>query len=195
MNFVSVGSSNKEMFGNVIDCLLKPVYNELNNKKSTDGAHKKDPMPGNVIIAGGGCSLGKASASLSCDTSLNLQIDSSDPGIKNTKRPPPVNNYGSFAGKKKSDLHDDENSTKQLVDSHSTIDSSTACHFNTLHVANDPSLKESPLLNPMFPDVTLCSIGGINGSHPSNYQDKVDVCDWVSFHYNVTITQNSSMTS
>ena len=150
------------MYASIINWLLEPVYTELSFEKSTGQALQKDLMPGNELIAGGSSSLGKASASPTVDSTLDTGIDGIDPSIKMTKRHPPINNFGSSAGKNIVDIQNDDNE----ISANSEFDSLTPSH-----VANNTSFEDCPFSNPTFPEVTVCAIGGDGNDTSSNNPD------------------------
>ena len=90
------------MFGNIINCLLDPVSNELKKKSNMHRAQEKDLMPG--LIAGGGGSQGNASASPSLDSPTNCLRDTTQLKLTNARRLPPAKNSTSCANKKTCDV-------------------------------------------------------------------------------------------
>ena len=101
-NCASIGNSNNDMFEKIMDCLLKPVYDKLKN--GTETALNLDPMPGNLNVAGGGSSLGKASASPHLDSPILSEVHCVDTSQGNISSLPPVNNYSTSSRKEQTRL-------------------------------------------------------------------------------------------
>ena len=156
------------------------VSHEVMSEKGTDGAQQKDPMPGNSLIAKGGSFLGKTSASPSSDSSLNSTVKNTKPRSKRTMRLLPVTNSGSCARKDIVDLTSDNEK----------------CTWHGVSDGFADSSRDTRFLNPMFPKVTVSSIGGQSKTRSSKDANDVELviktailnCSQVDFSRQTLIT-------
>ena len=96
----SLSKSNAVMYESLIDCLLNPVYVELNSEQTSTGtAGQMDLMPGksnSVVAAGGASSLGNDSASPDADKHLVEGMSCNGDDCTQQCNLSPINNHGSL---------------------------------------------------------------------------------------------------